>query len=152
MPPFIIRDANTRDIDQMLPLLEQLFSIEADFTFSPAVQRRGLSLMLDGCGKHRAVKLACESNGRVVGMCTAQTRISTAQGNISAVVEDLVVDRDFRGQGIGRALLGAIDDWAEHRGITGLSLLADRHNTRGLAFYRSRGWQYTELVCLVKPV
>ncbi|HCY88270.1 MAG TPA: GNAT family N-acetyltransferase [Desulfobacteraceae bacterium] len=147
-----IKDATRKDIDRMLPLLEQLFSIEADFTFDPEVQRRGLSLMLDGCGKHRAVKIAYTEEGRLVGMCTAQTRISTAQGKISAVVEDLVVDRDFRGLKIGQALLAAIHDWASARGITGLSLLADKHNTQGLAFYQSQDWETTDLVCLTKKI
>ncbi|MCG8615609.1 MAG: GNAT family N-acetyltransferase [Desulfobacterales bacterium] len=150
--PVTIRDANPNDIDHMLPLLEQLFSIEADFTFDPEVQRRGLALMLEGCGKHRAVKVAVAEDGRLVGMCTAQTRVSTAQGRVSAVVEDLVVDRNFRGQKIGQALMAAIHDWAKRRGITGLSLLADKHNTPGMAFYRSQGWESTDLVCLTKQM
>ncbi|WDP90508.1 MAG: GNAT family N-acetyltransferase [Desulfobacter sp.] len=147
----IFRDAEPNDIDAMLPLLEKLFSIEADFTFDPTVQARGLRLMLDGCGKHRAVKVAC-ANDRVIGMCTAQTRISTAQGRISAVVEDLVVDDAFRGQGVGSRLIKAIEAWAQKRGISSLSLLADKDNTNGLAFYAARGWQTSSLVCLVKPL
>lgn len=151
MTDLTVRDASPHDIDQMLPLLEQLFAIEADFTFFPEVQKRGLFLMLDGCGKHRAVKVACEGS-RVIGMCTAQTRISTASGSHAAVVEDLVVDREFRGRGAGILLLGAIRDWALARGIARLSLLADRHNTKGLAFYSKQGWETTDLICLTRPV
>lgn len=147
----IVRDATPKDINAMLPLLEQLFSIEADFNFNPDTQARGLMLMLDGCGKHRAVKLACD-NDKVIGMCTAQTRVSTAQGKISAVVEDLVVDKAYRGRGIGPLLLDAIEDWAKKRGIATLSLLADRDNHKGLEFYAARHWQSTALICLVKSL
>ncbi len=45
-----------------------------------------LSLLLEGCGKHKTVKVAV-CRDRIVGMCTAQTRISTARGDITAVVE-----------------------------------------------------------------
>ncbi len=147
-----IRDANPKDIDQMLPLLEQLFSIEADFKFDSRVQARGLALMLDGCGKHRAVKVACTKEGNIIGMCTAQTRISTAQGKISAMVEDLVVDKACRGKGIGSRLLDAIEDWAGIRGIASIQLLADRNNHKGLDFYKALGWKSTALICLVKPL
>ena len=146
----IIREATQEDIVQMLPLLEQLFAIEEDFKFDPDTQSRGLGLMLDGCGKHKTVKLACLGS-RVIGMCTAQTRISTAQGRICAVVEDLVVDKGHRGKGLGRQLLAAIEGWARARGIISLGLLADRDNQQGLAFYKNQAWEGTKLICLVKP-
>ncbi len=150
--PVTIKDADPKDIDQMLPLLEQLFSIEADFKFDQQVQARGLALMLDGCGKHRAVKVACTEEGKIIGMCTAQTRISTAQGKISAMVEDLVVDKAGRGKGIGSGLLSAIEDWARMRGIASIQLLADKDNQKGLDFYKAQGWESTALVCLVKQL
>lgn len=150
--PVTIRNATPEDIHQMLPLLEQLFAAEADFTFNADLQEKGLRLMLDGCGKHRAVKVACTEEQGVVGMCTAQTRISTAQGKISAVIEDLVVDAAWQGSGIGSRLVNAIEDWARDRGISVLQLLADRDNTNGLAFYKARDWQDTALICLVKPI
>ena len=82
----IIKDARPVDIDQMLPLLAQLSAAEQDFEFNSRAWTKGLRLMLDGCGKHRTVKVAWV-NATIVGMCSAQARISTAQGNISAVVE-----------------------------------------------------------------
>ena len=146
-----IRDAQSKDIEGMLPLLEQLFALEADFNFDPKIQARGLKMMLDGCGKHRAVKVA-SSECRIIGMCTAQTRISTAQGKISAVVEDLVVDKASRGRGIAPRLLEAVGAWAKTRGITSLSLLADKNNHKGLAFYRAKNWRTTDLICLIKSI
>ena len=151
MKHLVIRDAGQKDIDGMLPLLEQLFAIEADFSFDPETQARGLFMMLDGCGKHRAVKLA-EIEGEIIGMCTAQTRISTARGAVCATVEDLVVDRAFRGNGVGRKLLDAIQEWARKRSIPFLTLLADKNNAQGLEFYRKAAWQTTDLVCLGKPL
>ena len=144
---FIIRNAESRDIESLVRLLEQLFSIEKDFEFNAEHHRRGLTLLLEGCGKHRAVKVAVCRN-EIVGMCTAQTRISTARGSITAVLEDLVVDAAHRRQGIGQSLLAEMVQWAQKRGIAHLQLLADKDNFPALAFYRHHEWQPTNLVCL----
>jgi ribosomal protein S18 acetylase RimI-like enzyme len=142
-----IRNAQRSDMDAMVDLLEVLFSIEDDFSVDKARQRRGLKLMLDGCLKHRCIKVA-EVNGKVIGMCTAQTLISTAEGGIVALVEDVVVDLQFRDRGIGRKLMESIEDWSRSRGATRMQLLADRTNFSALDFYDKIGWLPTQLICL----
>lgn len=147
----VIKDARPVDIDQMLPLVAQLFAMEQVSEFNSEVQARGLRLMLDGCGKHRAVKVAWV-NDAIVGMCTAQTRISTLRGNVSAVVGDLVVAREYKKKEIATLLLSAIEDWAINKGIKSISLLADKDNRDDLDFYIEKAWKQTSLVCLVKPL
>jgi len=142
-----IRNACFSDLDAMVPLLRQLFSIEADFAADENRQRRGLSLMLDGCGKHRCIQVA-EVDGQVVGMCTAQMLISTAEGGAVALVEDMVVDGHYRRLGIGRQLIAAMETWANKHGLVRLQLLADRTNFCALDFYDRMGWRPTRLICL----
>ena len=103
--------------------------------------------MLDGCGKHRCVQVA-ETEGRVVGMVTAQMLVSTAEGGLVALVEDMVVDRHCRGRGIGRLLMERIEKWARDRGASRLQLLADRTNFQALDFYDRIGWRPTGMICL----
>ncbi|MGD9216730.1 MAG: GNAT family N-acetyltransferase [Desulfobacteraceae bacterium] len=143
----IIRDALPDDLDALVMLLQALFSIEVDFAVDKKRQRRGLSMMLDGCGKHRCVKVA-QVEGAVVGMCTAQMLVSTAQGGQVALIEDMVVDSQFRRLGIGRQLLSAIEKWAHNHGMTRMQLLADRTNFSALDFYDKMGWCPTRLICL----
>ena len=57
-PNISVREAGLADLDPLVSLLDQLFSIEKDFTFDAPTQARGLALMLDGCGKHRTIKIA----------------------------------------------------------------------------------------------
>lgn len=149
--PPVIRKAVPEDLPALTALLEALFSIEEDFVFDGQKQRRGLFLMIDGCGKHRRM-LVAELSGEVVGMCSAQILISTAEGREAAVVEDVVVREDCRGRGIGAALMDGIEKWAAGRGIYRLQLLADRHNQGGIGFYRKQGWQVTQLICLRKLI
>ncbi len=141
-----IRAATAADLPVLVRLLGALFSIEADFTPDPARQRRGLALMLSDPGRHAV--LVAERAGAVVGMVTGQVLVSTAEGGLSVVVEDLVVDVSCRRGGVGRALLGVIEGWAAERGATRLQLLADRENAPALAFYDRAGWSATRLVCL----
>ncbi|MCP4118004.1 MAG: GNAT family N-acetyltransferase [Desulfobacteraceae bacterium] len=143
----VIRDGRFEDIDCLVDLLEQLFAMEEDFTFDAEKQRKGLALMLDGCGKHRAVKVALHGNS-IVGMCTVQTRISTSRGSLTGILEDLIVTADHRGRGAGKRLLKEISQWARKRGIGHLQLLADKNNTQALTFYNLQGWQRTNLACL----
>lgn len=145
----VVRDASLDDIDYLVMLLKQLFSIEEDFDFNPEKQKRGLSMLLDGCGKHRTLKVA-QYKGRVVGMCSVQTRISTAQGNWAAMLEDLVVDEAFRKMGIGKKLLKEALLWSKKRGIDKLWLLADKDNSNALEFYQAQGWVTSNLICLFK--
>ncbi|PLX49275.1 MAG: GNAT family N-acetyltransferase [Desulfobulbaceae bacterium] len=145
MAALSIRPAGITDIDDLLSLLHLLFSIEKDFVFDTARVRHGLALML---ASKQSVVLVAEESGQVIGMCTGQLTISTAEGGPALLVEDVVVRQGQQGRGVGRALLHALEGWARSRDIGRLQLLADRNNDPALAFYTKLGWQATELICL----
>ena len=142
-----IRPAVRADLDTMVSLLQTLFVIEEDFSPDPDRQRQGLLRLLDGCGKHRFV-LVAENADQVIAMATVQILISTAQGGPVGLVEDVVVQKECRGRGVGRQLMHTLTEWAAERGLTRLQLLADRGNQAALDFYRKMGWQKTGLVGL----
>lgn len=140
----VIRPALPGDIDGLVGLLRILFSIEVDFAFDGARQRQGLAMLL---AHDAAVILVAEAAGQLVGMCSGQLTISTAEGGFALLVEDVVVAGPWQGKGVGRELLAALEQWAGDKKIKRLQLLADRNNTAALEFYRRLGWQGTELVC-----
>jgi GNAT superfamily N-acetyltransferase len=144
-----IRPAHHNDVEAMVSLLQALFAVEEDFTPDPDRQRRGLIRFLDGCGKHRCV-LVAESENQVIAMATLQILISTAEGGPVGLVEDVVVQVDCRGKGIGRRLMTALATWSTERGLMRLQLLADRTNFSALDFYNKSGWLPTQLMCLRK--
>lgn len=140
-----IRSARSTDIDPLVELLEQLFLLEPDFPIDKDRQRRGLGLMLDS-PETRTI-LVADVAGRVVGMCSAQIVVSTAEGGPVAWIEDVVVETSSQGRGIGRKLLAEIEAWVVERGGTRLQLIADRENHPSLEFYQRLGWEPTRLVC-----
>jgi GNAT superfamily N-acetyltransferase len=140
----MIRPARPDDLDPLVDLLRMLFAIEADFDFDAARQRQGLAMLL---AHETAVILVAEAAGRVIGMCSGQLTISTAEGGFALLVEDVVVAGPWQGKGVGRELLAALEQWATARKIARLQLLADRNNGAALEFYRKLGWQPTELIC-----
>jgi len=144
-----IRAATQDDIPAMVGLLAQLFAIEADFAIDPAVQARGLAMLL---ARELSVVLVATVGGRVAGMATVQLTVSTARGGLSAGIEDVVVDAAHRGRGLGRRLLAAAEDWARRQGALRLSLLADETNAPALDFYDHLGFARTRLVWLARPL
>jgi ribosomal protein S18 acetylase RimI-like enzyme len=144
-----IRTAKPSDIPQLVELLKELFTIEADFVFDQDKQARGLNLLLKS--ERNCILVAQLLNDdKVLGMCTVQTLISTAEGSPVGLLEDLVVAADFRNQGIAAKLLAGAVNWAECQGLKRLQLLADKNNLPALNFYQKQGWESTQLICLRK--
>lgn len=143
-----IREAGLSDVEAMVGLLRALFALEPDFTFNEAKQRRGLVQLL--CQAEGKCALVAEAGGRVIGMCTVQRVISTAEGAAVGWVEDVVVDAEYRGQGVGKWLLMTLEQWATAQGLKRLQLLADRENRAALEFYKAQGWNTVRMVPLRK--
>ena len=142
-----IRSAKIEDIPQLVILLKALFNIEADFEINPDKQSRGLKLLLNN---DKACVLVAEliDDNKILSMCSLQTFISTAEGGEVGFIEDLIVDADYRHQGIATKLLTEILLWARQKDLTRIQLLADKTNTSALAFYEQQHWQSTQLICL----
>jgi len=63
----------------------------------------------------------------------------------------LAVAREAEGQGVGRALLDAADEWGRRRGFRRLTLAVFADNARAKEFYARLGWR-TELETLFKTL
>ena len=145
----LIRPARPEDIPRMCELLADLFSLETDFEVDVIKQMKGLSMLVSNPWGRAFVVVAVVDNS-IVGMATVQTLISTAEGGHVGLVEDVIVDRQFRGRGVGTLLLEQIADWSRENGLKRLQLLADSDNRPALEFYSSLRWISTRLICLRK--
>jgi len=143
----ITRRARPEDIPVLCDLLEDLFTIETDFAPDVEKQVKALSMLLTGPPDSSLVLVAVKE-GKVVGMVFVQTLVSTAEGGKVGLVEDMIIDREFRRRGIGTLLLNHAVEWGRNRKLKRLQLLADRENTPAVDFYARNGWTTTKLGCL----
>ena len=61
-------------------------------------------------------------------------------------IDDAFVEADFRGRGLGRALLARAEAWCLRRGATELRLSAASENDLGVGFWKRSGfrvWHYS---------
>lgn len=140
-----VRTAEDNDLEGMCELLQDLFVIERDFSPDWDKQRKGLSILIT---RTDCLALVAELDGKVIGMCTVQPLISTAEGGKVGLIEDVVVSRAMRRTGIGKRLLDAAVEWAIAEGMTRLQLLCDMDNRAALAFYDANEWSRTNMICM----
>lgn len=140
--------ATAEDLPQLADLLAELFALESDFAPERDKQLRGLQLILDNPALGRLFVLRID--GAVAGMANALITVSTAEGGKVLLLEDVIVSRAHRGGGYGRRLVAHVLDWARGQGMTRVTLLADRDNHPALAFYRTLGFELSNMNVLRK--
>jgi len=150
MPTLTLGEARSDDVPAMVDLLGQLFSLEQDFEPDAVRQSSALESIL--AQPHVGRLFVAASGGRVVGMASLLFTISTATGGRAAWLEDLVVDRSFRGRGLGGALLDHVVAWARGHGVTRLTLLTDRENESAQRLYTRRGFAVSHMIPLRLPL
>jgi GNAT superfamily N-acetyltransferase len=75
-----------------------------------------------------------------VGVCQLRYRLSVWTGTDDCCLEDLFVEADVRGSGLGRKLVDAALERARAWGCTRMDLDANEANAPALALYRSVGF------------
>jgi GNAT superfamily N-acetyltransferase len=145
-----IEFATAADLPYMADLLAELFTLESDFKPDREKQIKGLRTILDEpeLGKLFVLRV----DGKVAGMANALFTISTAEGGRALLLEDVIVNRDYRGRGFGRQLVEYVLNWAKLRGIVRITLLADRDNRSALDFYHRLGFGDSNMTVLRKKL
>jgi shikimate dehydrogenase len=92
--------------------------------------------------------LVADDDGAVVGFANARLRATPDNPFVAprryAYVENLAVRRDRQRQGIGRALMDAVQAWALEQGMVEVQLGVWDANTEAVAFYDRLGDQTTQ--------
>jgi GNAT superfamily N-acetyltransferase len=130
--------ARVEELPQLAALLGVLFSQEAEFAPDSAKQTRALEQILSD--KAKGTLYVARDEGRVVAMASLLYTVSTAEGGLSALFEDLIVLPGHRGRGIATALVKFIVQEARKQGVLRLTLLTDMQNERAQALYRKLGF------------
>jgi GNAT superfamily N-acetyltransferase len=139
-----IGPATETDAPALCALLETLFAAEAEFTPDAPAHARGIAMILADPSIGRF--LVARRAGRVVGMVGLLFTVSTALGARVAMLEDMVVAPEARGQGLGTRLIEAAIAAARQDGCRRITLLTDGANEGGHRFYARNGFTRSEMV------
>jgi ribosomal protein S18 acetylase RimI-like enzyme len=93
-----------------------------------------------------AIFMAEDEVGRVIGLLSASQRWTLWHTGPCVLIEELVVDEGARRQGVGRALIRAVLDWARAQDCSEVEVSTDHDNTDAQAFYRRLGFQSEALL------
>ena len=138
--------AERSHVPALLSLLEELFTQEQDFKPNAQKQVLGLLQIIDHpeCGRI----FIARHNNTVIGMATALCTISTAEGGPVLLLEDVIVARPYRGQGVGGLLMRHILCWAQGNGLLRVTLLTDRDNAGAFRFYERHGFVHSGMAVM----
>jgi len=139
-----IEPATVEDLPQLADLLQDLFTIEAEFRPDQEKQLRGLRLILEQPNRGRIFVL--RSFDRILGMVNLLFTISTAEGGFVMILEDLIIRQEYRAQGFGVQLLNYALDFARQKDFLRITLLTDRMDDPAKAFFAKHGFQESKMV------
>lgn len=142
------RVASHEDIEQLNDLLNQLFEQEVEFTPNKAKQVSALKTIMDDA-KSAKMFVACEKE-KVVAMVSVLFVTSTALGAKAGILEDMIVDKKYRGEGIGSELLGFALAEVRQDGCKRVTLLTDADNEDAHRFYDAKGFEKSSMIAFRK--
>ena len=131
----LVREATEADVEAMLDVYEAVAAegrwIGGEQPVDRARRRAG-RLTRMRTGEHLA--LVAEVDGRIVGELGVE--IVHGRGDLG-----MEIISDYRGTGIGSALMTRAIEWARAQGLAKLSLEVWPHNARAIALYEKFGFQ-----------
>ena len=137
-----IRPATRADIPQILKFNHALAAYERE---PEAVTATEADLERDGFGLNPFYFcLIAEHEGRPAGFAFYFFNYSTWQGRPGIYLEDLFVEPELRGLGIGKALLEQVAAIAVEKGCGRLQWAVLDWNTPAIDFYRAMGAEFMD--------
>ncbi len=136
--------AQVQDIPTLCILLQQLFSQEAEFVPDTEVQTHALKMIIENKNVGEIFIILKEE--KIVGMVNFLYTISTALGTKVAILEDMILEKNYRGQNLGTTLIDFALAKVKENGCRRVTLLTDEDNTYAHKFYQNKGFEKSSMV------
>ena len=137
-----IRTATEADVPQILEFIRALAAYERE---PDAVTATEADLLRDGFGPNPFyVCLIADLDGQPAGFAFYFFNYSTWKGRPGLYLEDLCVHPEFRGLGIGKALLERVAAIAVEKNCPRLQWEVLDWNTPAIDFYRAMGAEFLD--------
>jgi N-acetylglutamate synthase-like GNAT family acetyltransferase len=83
---------------------------------------------------------------KVIGMVNLLFTISTAEGGLVLIMEDVIVHPQHRRQGYGGRLLDHAIEFAKEKRFKRITLLTDRISADSQSFFQQHGFQFSKMI------
>ncbi len=141
-PDLALEVADSKDVDVLLPLVASYHRFEG-LDLTDAHRRRALDGLLnagDDFGRVWMVYL----KGRLVGYLAVCYGYSIEFAGRDAFVDEFFLLPEARGQGLGSAVLAAVQQAMPALGVAALHLEVERGNQRAHRLYQASGFELRE--------
>jgi len=139
-----IREAAPADAEQLLANIRAMLAEpDVDVPLAPdefdLTVEREREILAELAAARDAVMLVATAGGELVGQTSCKP-VSTRRALRHAVTLGISVRRDWRGRGVGGALVAAAIAWAERVGVRRIELNVFARNARAIALYERHGF------------
>lgn len=139
-----LKVATKEDMEELIILLNTLFSQEVEFEPNKSVQEKGLLLILED--ESIGHILVAKDENRICAMVNLLYTVSTALGSRVAILEDMVVLDEYRNKNIGTLLINYAKEFAKEKSCKRITLLTDSNNTNAHEFYKRNGFEESSMI------
>lgn len=132
-----LRELNENDLESLIKLYEQLDGANGDFTADDA--RKIWQQEIEG---NKNIKyFGVVEDGKVIATCYCQIIPNlTRLGSSIAFVENVVTDKEYRGQGLGRKVMEKAIEFAREKNCYKVILQSSSFRKEAHQFYKNLGF------------
>ncbi|HWB05037.1 MAG TPA: GNAT family N-acetyltransferase [Verrucomicrobiales bacterium] len=139
-----IEPATLDDLPELTDLVMSLLEMEQDFRPNQEKQRHGLRLILEQPNRGRIFVL--RNDHKIIGMVNLLFTISTAEGGLVILMEDVIVRPEHRGHGYGTRLVNYVKEFALKKDFKRITLLTDRVSAESQRFFERNGFVHSSMI------
>jgi ribosomal protein S18 acetylase RimI-like enzyme len=136
--------ASISDLPDLAELLIDLFTQDIEFVSNLEKQMAGLQTIINS--PEMGEILILKGNDRILGMVSLLYSISTALGGKVAILEDMIIHKNYRQKGLGKELLGEAIRFSKERNCLRITLLTDFDNEPAINFYQKFGFKKSAMI------
>ena len=142
---FIVREAQPEDAEQIIAFVQRIIaepgisivSQAGEFTFTAEQERKFIS---DCAADDNSLFLVADAGGEIVGQLTL--RGGSRRALRHEAVLGITVAKEWRGRGVGNALMARAVEWAKGSGvIRRIELQVFTSNTTAIHLYQNHGFE-----------
>jgi diamine N-acetyltransferase len=142
------KSPETNDIEVLLNFIKKFYAIDGNIPFNAVVARQALTQLLSDESMGRVWLI--QHQNQAIGYVILTLGYSLEYGGRDAFIDEIYIESNFQGQGIGKQTIKFIEDMCISLNIQALHLEVERENISAQGFYRQVGFEDHERYLMTK--